>query len=379
MLAPSRVNENNQNLVDELTRSSNESLAGAEQFAREMGKKGKHSLIRTSALMMLVALVLACGILGYCIHKFVTRPMAQTVAMIKDLEEGHLDTRLNMRSGDEIGQMARAMDSFAENLQQEVVASLQKLANGDLDFTVTPRDDRDLLRGSLQKLGHDLNELLSEVHTSGGQISSGAEVVNEASQNISKIIKTIDEIAFQTNLLALNAAVEAARAGQHGKGFAVVAEEVRNLAARSASAARETADLIAGSVVKTEKGSAIADDTAAALVQIVSGITQVSNLMEQITRAPTEQAEGISQVNSGLGQIDRVTQQNAANAQESASAAGSLFNQAESLRQVLSRFRLKEQGFGALPTSVEEGVGLKASSAPNSPAIALEDQGQGWG
>ncbi|MCX7747684.1 MAG: methyl-accepting chemotaxis protein [Clostridia bacterium] len=216
---------------------------------------------------------------------------------------------------------------------EEITASMEEIASQTKQNAVNA--------SQANEIASKAKEMAAQGNGQMKEMLGAMKDINESSNSISKIIKVIDEIAFQTNILALNAAVEAARAGQHGKGFAVVAEEVRNLAARSANAAKETTSMIEGSINKVAVGTKIANETASALNQIVEGVAKAADLVSEIAMASNEQASGITQVNQAISQVAQVVQTNSATSEEGAAASEELSGQAEMLKDLVSQFKLK--------------------------------------
>ena len=237
------------------------------------------------------------------------------------------------------GQVSGSTQALSQGASEQA-ASLEEITSSMTELGAQTKNNAenasqaDRLSISARQAAEDGNSQMQDV-------ISAMNEMNASSKEIAKIVKTIDDIAFQTNLLALNAAVEAARAGKHGKGFAVVAQEVRNLAGRSANAARETAELIERSVKKTDKGSEMIHQTAQSFANIVDGAKKMADLIGEIAAASGEQAQGLAQINQGLTVVEQVTQQNTANAEQTAAATLELTKQAEALRELVAGFKLK--------------------------------------
>jgi methyl-accepting chemotaxis protein len=231
------------------------------------------------------------------------------------------------------GQVSAASQSLAEG-SSEQAASIEETSSSLEEMSSMTKQNADNANQA-DNLMKEANQVVGNANNSMHELTESMEEISRASEETSKIIKTIDEIAFQTNLLALNAAVEAARAGEAGSGFAVVADEVRNLAMRAADAAKNTADLIEGTVKKVKDGGDLVATTNEAFVEVAKSTAKVGELVSEISAASNEQAQGIDQVNTAVTEMDKVVQQNAANAEESASASEEMNAQAEQMKSIV--------------------------------------------
>jgi len=341
---------------------------------------------RTLMFGLGAAILVLAGAIAWAISASIARPIGAALDVANTVAAGDLTSRIEAATDDETGQLLQALKTMNENLAQtvravrsgtETIATASgEVAAGSLDLSARTEQQA----GALEETASSMEELTSTVKQNAdnarqanvlaesasnvaarggaviGQVVGTMEQIHAASGKIADIIGVIDGIAFQTNILALNAAVEAARAGEQGRGFAVVATEVRNLAQRSAAAAREIKDLIVDSNEKVEAGNRLVSDAGATMREIVDSVRRVTDIMSEITAASQEQTSGIEQINGAIAQMDEVTQQNAALVEQTSAAAAAMQEQAALLAQAVGVFRLEEARLA--PAAVRHVVAL---------------------
>jgi methyl-accepting chemotaxis protein-1 (serine sensor receptor) len=360
----------------EPTKKIDDIVALVAQESKDLMQQSESEATQRNALALRFLLsVVAIGTLigsglTYWIINGITGPLRSAVKVARTVADGDLTSRIETGRKDEIGELLGALHQMNESLQgivgrcrsgiETIAAASGQIASGNQDLSARTEQQA----ASLEETAASMEELTSTVKlnadnarqanqlaatASGVALEGGAVVsrvvttmgsIHDSARKIVDIIAVIDGIAFQTNILALNAAVEAARAGEQGRGFAVVASEVRNLAQRSASAAKEIKALIGDSMETVDAGSKLVNEAGNTMEQIVDSVKRVSDIMAEITAAGEAQSSGIEQVNQAIGQMDQVTQQNAALVEEAAAAAESLKEQAGNLTSVISVFKL---------------------------------------
>ncbi|MDT7837102.1 methyl-accepting chemotaxis protein [Aquabacterium sp. OR-4] len=369
-------------LVDKTIPARNQVLASLEAANKfhvrtlqadvaEVQREGQRTMVLLVSLVVGVVLVLAV----FC--WYVTRALTQRVSLAREVtarvRDGDFTQPVHDDGHDEfspllsaLGEMQTALSNVVGTVRtnaESVATASAEISQGNNDLSQRTEEQASALEqtaATMDQLGstvrqnaenasqaNQLAQSASTVAGEGGQVVDAVvqtmKGINDSSRRIADIIGVIDGIAFQTNILALNAAVEAARAGEQGRGFAVVAGEVRNLAQRSAEAAKEIKSLITASVEQVEQGTQLADKAGHTMTQIVSSIRRVTDIMGEISSASAEQSSGVSQVGDAVGQMDQATQQNAALVEQSAAAAESLKTQAQQLLHAVSGFKLAGQ------------------------------------
>jgi len=323
------------------------------ETAKENRIKSLERVQHTVTLVLIVALstgALIAILLAVFIIRSITRPIN---AVISGLQNSASDV------ASASGQMQSASQSLAEGASEQAATIEETSSSLEKMSSMTKQNATNA--GQADSLMQEANQVVRQANDSMTQLIGSMEDISKASEETSKIIKTIDEIAFQTNLLALNAAVEAARAGEAGAGFAVVADEVRNLAMRAADAAKDTANLIEGTVKKIDQGGTLVADTNGAFGEVAESASKVGDLVGEIAAASNEQAEGIEQLNRAVIEMDKVVQQNAASAEESASSSAEMSGQAvhmknyvEDLVAIVGGCRRKENTLEKAADGAEE-------------------------
>ena len=382
--------ENARKILSELTAMR---LAQAESHAkREEARAAAMLWWVVSAVLGAMALAL---VLSVVLAHAIARPLGQTVGLLRDIAEGEgdLTRRLEVRSRDELGELAHWFNIFVDKLRvivgqtresaqratlaaqqlstgaeqisaaaQEQAASLEETAASMEQLTGTVKQNADNARQASQ-LATESRDTAERGGRVVGSAVASMEAITQSSERIAEIITVIDEIAFQTNLLALNAAVEAARAGDQGRGFAVVAAEVRSLAQRSAAAAKEIKALIHDSVQKVKTGSSLVNQSGQTFNEIVASVKRVTEIIAEIAAASQEQSQGIEQINRAIVQMDRLVQSSASQTQELSSTALALAVHAKQVRALVWRFKLAEAGPDRTPAETGPDAGLETAPA----------------
>lgn len=383
------------------------------QYQVDYGKKmmdEQNSSYTAQLIIRIVTIAFAIGlgiVITILLSRAVSVPVAKGLTFAQQLADGDLTTRIDLNQTDELGRLAKALNSAAdslENLISNVIVSSQNLsqaveqiASGNQNLSQRTSEQA----SSLEEIASTIEQATATINqnaenaarardlteTGSGKSIEGNKIaveavnsiidMNESSKKVADIIAVINEIAFQTNLLALNAAVEAARAGEQGRGFAVVAGEVRNLAQRSGNAAKEIETLIKDTVIKVEKSTDLVNRTGSSLSEIAEAAKTSAQIITEIAAASMEQKQGINQINNAIAEMDNMTQQNASLVEETASASEEMANQAGELLEMVQRFRISDEIKSGTYNKKHRELHVSAATIPVSKVKGDKGNGNG--